>query len=151
MMAMCMTFFLARMNNASVIPPTALGRKVIIFRSLAGAPLFLMFIYSSMALPSQIFTVLINMNIAYSVILGPCLSNEWPTIKSGLSVLVSLFGVILITDPALVGIGDGEQIESSYPKIALVTVTICAVGTVLMSVILSKWSKFFVVLLANFI
>ena len=111
-----------------------------IIRGLAGAPLFSLFVYSSMVLPTQIFTVLINMNIAYSVIVGPCLTNEWPTIKSGLMVLLSLFGVVMITDPSLIGIGSGEEMES-YPKIALLAVTCCAFGTVGVSAFLSKYSK----------
>lgn len=141
MVGILVTLGIAKYNNSSVIPDNKRGRIAMFFRGLAGAPLFGLFVFSSMVLPTQIFTVLINMNIAYSVILGPCLTNEWPTLRSGFMVLVSLFGVVLITDPSLVGIGTGEEIEDDYPKIALFTVTLCAFGTVAMSVVLSKFSK----------
>jgi drug/metabolite transporter (DMT)-like permease len=140
MVALLLTVGIARYNKSSVIPDNPRGRKAMFFRGLVGAPLFSLFVFSSMVLPTQIFTVLINMNIAYSVILGPCLTNEWPTIKSGLMVLLSIFGVIMITDPSLIGIGTGEELED-YPKIALLTVTMCAFGTVGISTVLSKFSK----------
>lgn len=136
------TLGLAKLNNSSVIPKNKRGRLAMLFRGIVGAPLVSLFILSSMVLPTQIFTVLINMNIAYSVILGPCLTNEWPTIRSCLMVIISIFGVILITAPSMVGIGSSESIDDSYPKLALVGVTICAFGTVFISSILAKFSKF---------
>lgn len=113
-----------------------------LLRGLLGAPTFCLYIYSTMTLPSQIFTVMINLNIVYSVILGPCLMNEWPTIRSISMVLLSLLGVILITDPSMLGLGNStSDDDDDYPKIALFIVFFPSVTTVIFSAILSKYKN----------
>lgn len=67
--------------------------------------------------------------------------NEWPTVRNILMVIFSLFGVILITDPTMIGLGTSDSVSQDYPKIALVTVLFPALGSVLFSAVLSKYSK----------
>jgi predicted cobalt transporter CbtA len=57
-------------------------------------------------------------------------------------VILSFLGVILITNPNFIGLGDPDSVSQDYPKIALVTIIFPALGTVLFSAILCKYSKF---------
>ena len=140
MAAIALTIGGAYYMKQALIPPTIKGKVILFVRAFWGAPLYICFKYSSMTLPTQIFVVLLNMNIIYSVLMEPFRTGEMPTSRSVSMVIFSFFGVVLLTFPEWFGLGVAHKIGKVH-LFGIVTVTLCAIGNALMSIFYAKYSK----------
>lgn len=95
-----------------------------------------------MTLPTQIFAVMLNMNVIYAVILDPIINKNTPSLVSIIMAVTGFFGAVMIIDPSLIGIGETPVYSKGEVTVfGLIAVVLASMGTLIMSAYYRKFSK----------
>ena len=94
---------------------------------------------------AQQFVVLNNTMSFWTVLLGPLFLKEFPDLKIGVLTLMSFFGIILIANPAMIGLGSvvvGTKQENT-PILMLIFALMTGLGGALMTILLRYFATSF--------
>ena len=128
-------------TSKQILPKTAKEAKIFVIRAAFSAVLGLCFRASSMLLPTQVFIVLLNMNVVYASIIEPLKQGMRPSFKSASMVLLSFLTITLLAFPQWVGFKASYPIRRDMTSLEVLgfgLVTLYALGNVLLSIFYSR-------------
>lgn len=132
----CLTPFLfgltlTILREKTFLPISRSGRKALAARCIGGVFFLNLYIFFSRNLPASKFIVLLNTNAILSVLLGPIFAGEKPDIVAYLLAFASLFGIVLIIDPSILGFSVETSSADDVPFALLISgfsLPICSVS-----------------------